>query len=95
MGSGASSLGQSASGTLPLLAKDGNKIEVTRLLSQKGVKVNEIERDTGNTALHYAAAIGHVSSALRVLTPALVIRARSAEQVNGMSKYIKERVRFL
>lgn len=64
MGAGASSgaQGYSSSGALPLKARDGLKEEVAELLAQKGINVNANEKDTGNTALHYASAIGHVST---------------------------------
>jgi len=44
---------------LPIAAKSGERTEVERLLARKDTDPNIIDRATGNTALHYAAAIGH------------------------------------
>lgn len=57
MGGGASA---EASRALPVAAKSGDRKEVERLLARKDTDPNIIDRSTGNTALHYAAAIGHV-----------------------------------
>ena len=38
----------------------GNLREIHRLLTRKDLDVNEAEKSTGNVALHYASAKGHL-----------------------------------
>eukprot|EP00959_Pyramimonas_sp_CCMP1952_P326630 6837282-Pyramimonas_sp.AAC.1 len=45
---------------LHLASTEGNLKEVHKLLSSKNVDVNEPEKRSGNVALHYAAAKGHL-----------------------------------
>jgi hypothetical protein len=45
---------------LALAAKEGDKEKVETLLGMAGSDPNAIDPATGNTALHFAAAMGHV-----------------------------------
>jgi hypothetical protein len=55
----------------PTFASQGNLEKVHKLLKVKGLDVNEADRSTGNVALHYAAAKGHLD----------VVRSGSVELV--------------
>jgi ankyrin repeat protein len=46
---------------LALAAKEGDKEKVETLLGMAGSDPNAMDPTTGNTALHFAAAMGHVS----------------------------------
>lgn len=70
MGAGASHGKRSASGlsAFHAAAMEGDLKRVHKLLGSKSLDVNEAEAKTGNVALHYASAKGHLEVVKTLLT---------------------------